>query len=81
MCGLLATIPMPSMLNGVAWDEAQQEPTHVTLQDRVWWRDLLRLTGWRVGVHEHLAVQYFMNHPLFLASGWNPMTAGAHDER
>jgi SAM-dependent methyltransferase len=80
MCGLLATIPGPEMLNGLAWEEAQREPTHVTLQGRAWWTDLFRITGWRVGVHEVLARQLFQNHPLFLVAGWNPFCAGSRDE-
>lgn len=80
-CGLLATIPMPSMLNGLAWQEAQAEVTHVSLYARAWWTQTFRAAGWRVGVNELLAAQYFINHPLFRAAGWNPFCAGAPNER
>ena len=65
MCGLFATMPMPSMINGLAWDEARHEPTHVSLYDRSWWTTTFQQAGWRVGVHEVLAAQYFQNHPVF----------------
>lgn len=80
-CGLLATIPMPSMLNRLAWHEAQAETTHVSLYDRPWWTQTFRDAGWRVGVNESLAAQYFINHPLFRAAGWNPFVAGCPNER
>jgi SAM-dependent methyltransferase len=81
MCGLFATMPMPSMLNGLGWEEAQAEPTHVSLYDRPWWTATFQQAGWRVGVHEVLAAQYFQNHPLILAAGWCPFVAGVPDER
>lgn len=74
---LFATVPMPSMRHRGAWAEAQEEPSHVTLQDRAWWHGLLRETGWRVGPMECLAERYFMNHPLVRTTGWNPLLASA----
>jgi cyclopropane fatty-acyl-phospholipid synthase-like methyltransferase len=73
--GLVATVPMPSMHNRLAWHEAQQEVTHVTLEDREWWHALLRRTGWRVDAFTCLVERYFVNHPLFRAAAWNPLCA------
>jgi trans-aconitate methyltransferase len=74
--GLLATVPMPSMLNRLAWEEAQHEATHVSLHDRPWWNTLFHEGGWQSGVNERLAERFWMGHPLFLHSGWHPLCAG-----
>jgi SAM-dependent methyltransferase len=76
--GLFATVPMPSMSHRGAWRAAQQEPSHVTLEDRPWWHALLQSCGWRVGCMERLVERYFINHPLFLHMGWCPLIASTY---
>jgi SAM-dependent methyltransferase len=74
--GLLATIPMPCMLNRLAWEEARRDVTHVSLHDRPWWTTLFQEVGWQSGVNERLAERFWTGHPLFLHSGWHPLCAG-----
>lgn len=75
--GLLATIPTPDMPHKRAWQEAQQEPSHLTLQPRAWWVERFQTAGWVHTPFHGLAERFCMAHPLPRTTGWNVFLFGS----